>query len=469
VTTSSEPAALSPARGSGPVAPFVVVRRGAPAAGERPVQMRRVVAPVAVAAVLIAIVVGVGGSLVSRRIAEQQAVHDVGRLTDVFAETVVQPALTDAMATDSALAGRTLGPLLRHWLLNASVVRVKMWTPDGTVLYSDDPRLIGDRFRLEDEARAAFADPRIEAGISDLRRPENRFERDQGKLLEVYRPIWTPAGQPLLFESYFRYDTVTERSHQLWRGFAGVMLSSLAALLVLLVPLVWALLVRARRARLQRELLMKRALEASEEERRRIAASLHDGVVQQLAAASFTAAGHAEQAAAAGAPQLAAGLQAVASTVRDSIAGLRSLLVDIYPPSLSTSGLAVALRDLARTTTATDAVLATDIEAHTADALPLPAQEATFRVAQEALRNVVRHSGAEHVTLRLAAVDEDQAVLEISDDGSGFDPATAYGPDHTAHFGLQLMADAARGAGAELAFISAPGHGTTLRLEVPRT
>ncbi|MDQ2837158.1 MAG: histidine kinase [Actinomycetota bacterium] len=440
---------------------------GASATVDPPVRMRRVVVLIAAAAVVVAVVVGVAGTLVSRRIAEQQAVHDVAQLTDVLAESVVQPALTDAMPGDPTATRTVLDPLVRSRVLNPTLIRVKVWTPAGTVLYSDEPRLIGMTFPIEDEARAAFSQPRLEADVSDLRRPENQFERNRGKLLEVYRPVWTPDGRPLLFETYFRYDSVTARSHELWRGFAGVMLSSLAALLLLLLPLVWVLLARARRARQQRELLMRHALDASGDERRRIAASLHDGVVQQLAAASFTAAGQADQAARAGQPQLAAGLQTVAGTVRDSIAGLRSLLVDIYPPSLQTSGLAVALRDLARATTATEMELSTDLDEDVAEALPEPVQEAIFRVTQEALRNAVQHSGAARVAIRLSAVDADQALLEVIDNGGGLDAPTAFarGDDH---FGLQLMADAARRAGAGLAFATPAGGGTALELAVPR-
>jgi two-component system NarL family sensor kinase len=72
------------------------------------------------------------------------------------------------------------------------------------------------------------------ADVSDLRLPENRFERSHGKLLEVYRPVGTPDGQPLLFETYFKYYVVSQRGHQLWRAFAGVMLSCLVALVILL-------------------------------------------------------------------------------------------------------------------------------------------------------------------------------------------------------------------------------------------
>ena len=52
--------------------------------------------------------------------------------------------------------------------------------------------------------------PTTHAEVSDLTRPENRYETGGGKLLEVYRPVWTPSGQPLLFETYMPYDSVTD-------------------------------------------------------------------------------------------------------------------------------------------------------------------------------------------------------------------------------------------------------------------
>src|SRR5216684_8361045 len=85
-------------------------------------------------------------------------------------------------------------------------------------------------------------------------------------------------------------------------------------------------------------LLLRRAVDASEEERRRIAGTLHDGAVQELAGTSFTVAGAAENAAAMGQPELAAKLTTAAGAVRASIRGLRSLLVDIYPPGLTNAG-----------------------------------------------------------------------------------------------------------------------------------
>ncbi|HJQ43161.1 MAG TPA: histidine kinase, partial [Jatrophihabitantaceae bacterium] len=390
---------------------------GRPSA-DRPVSMRRVVLQIVAAAVVAVAVVGFAGSLISRHLAEQQSVNDAARTTDLLAESVVQPALTDALVGNSAAAGKVLDPVVRARVLSSSLVRVKIWQPDGGILYSDDARLVGQRFALDDEARDALTTPRTNAGVSDLRRPENRFERSQGKLLEVYRPVWTPNGSPLLLETYFKYGVVNEHSAQLWRGFVGVMLSSLAAVLLLVLPLIWMLFERTRRAQEQRAVLMGHALDASRDERARIAATLHDGVVQQLAAASFATAGEAERAGAAGDAELATRLHDTAATMRASIAGVRSLLVDIYPPSLRASGLSAALRDLASTAGAGTVAVHLDVDAAAADALPADLQEAVYRVAQEALRNAVAHSGAREVTLSLARVDA-TVRLDVADDGSG--------------------------------------------------
>jgi signal transduction histidine kinase len=442
---------------------------------EEPASLGRVLFPAALAALVVAVIVAVAGSVVSQRIAESEAVHDVAVLTDDLADSVVTPALNNAMPHDPAAARRVLDPLVRHWLQNGSMVRVKVWTPGGMVLYSDEPKLIGETFALEPGARAALVSPRTDADISDLRLPENRFERGDGKLLEVYRPVWTPDGQPLLFETYFKYDVVSQRSHQLWRAFGGVMLSSLLALIILLSGVGWLSVVRSRRARAERERLMERALAASEEERRRIAATLHDGVVQQLVAASFIAAGQAQRATADGDDGRAESLASVAATVRDSVAGLRSLLVDIYPPSLRSAGLASALHDLASGASGHGAAVTAEVDAEVAEATPEQQQEVMFRIAQEALRNALRHAEAGHITLRLTAGQDGEAVLEVADDGRGFDArgvnahglgghsaAGAVGPGH---FGLRLMTDAATHGGGELALLSSPGAGTRIRYQ----
>ncbi|BEP12011.1 hypothetical protein acdb102_03220 [Acidothermaceae bacterium B102] len=429
--------------------------------------LRRMLVQIIASTLVVLAVVAVGGAIVARQTAERQGVHDAAALADVLATSAVQPQLTDAMLVDTGLAERVFGPLATS-LVSGSVVRMKIWTPAGLILWSDEGRLVGRTFALDDEARDALTAPKTVAVVSDLTRPENVFERTQGRLLEVYRPVWTPNGEPLLMEAYFRYDDVSARGSQLWRGFSGIMLSSLLAVLLLLTPIVWTLAGRTRRAQAQREALLRRAADVSLGERRRIAGDLHDGLVQELAAASYVVAAQAESAAVRGEAEAADALRDTASTVRAGIGGLRSLLVDLYPPNLRSAGLPAALRDLAATLDGRRAIIELAIDEACAEGLGPDAEEAVFRVAQEALRNAVRHSGASRIRLGLSleALPAGRVVrLDVSDDGKGLPgPVPQSRPDS---FGLRLMMDQAASAGAWLGVRSAPGAGTTVRLEVP--
>ncbi len=86
-----------------------------------------------------------------------------------------------------------------------------------------------------------------------------------------------------------------------------------------------------------------------------------------------------------------------------------------------------------------------------------------FRVAQESLRNVLRHADAQHVSVRIQA-SSDVATLEVEDDGRGMTPP-ADGAEE--HFGLRMLQDLARDSGGSLELDSLPGRGTKVRLEIP--
>jgi signal transduction histidine kinase len=104
------------------------------------------------------------------------------------------------------------------------------------------------------------------------------------------------------------------------------------------------------------------------------------------------------------------------------------------------------------------------VETPAAVNLPLSVEALVFRVAQESLRNVAQHSGARAATLTLTVQDE--VVLQVVDDGAGFDVDTALGR-RDGHVGLRVLRDVATEAGALLQVGSAPGGGTRVRLEVP--
>jgi two-component system NarL family sensor kinase len=433
---------------------------------EPPVRPRTVMFQVIVGILAVVIGVAVAGAFASRRVAEREAVTDAAHTTDLITQQVVQPAITNGLISGSPAALAAIDRVVRRQVLSSSLVRVKLWTATGRIVYSDEPQLIGKTFPLGSQERAALARPAVHAEVSNLEHRENRFERGRGKLLEVYRPVWTPAGQPLLFETYSPYRQVTQRTGELWRGFAGITISSLLILVALLLPILWRLLNRLSRAQSQREVLLQRAVDASEEERRRIAGTLHDGPVQELAATSFTVAGAAERATGSGQPELAEMLTTAAGTVRASIRGLRSLLVEIYPPSLTTAGLVPALTDLTEVLAARSIATHLSLAEDAAARLPPDRQQLIFRIARECLRNAVRHASAHNVGVCLFRQGH-AIVLEISDDGTGFDPAPVLGNPEDGHFGLRILTDVAASAGADLLLATAPGAGCTWRLEVP--
>jgi signal transduction histidine kinase len=438
------------------------LRRG----GAAPVTVRRVVLQVAAAAAVVLLLVGLLGVFVVRRIAEREAVNGASQLTDQLARTVVMPALEEGLLDGDAPARERFDTVVHARVLGSMFVRVKVWSPDGTILYSDAPALVGERYQLGSEEREVLSAPATVAEVSDLAKPENRLERGQGKMLEVYRPVWTPSGRPVLFETYARYDTVTARTGDLWRGFGGIVVSSLLLFMVLLLPLIWALLDRLRGAQQQRELLLQHAIDASEDERRRIAGDLHDGVVQELVAASLAVAASAENAAAGGDPGLADRLRASAAAVRGSVGGLRTLLVDIYPPNLHSAGLTAALDDLGDVLRGRGVAVTVDVGPDVPDPMDEGSERLIYRIAQECLRNTAKHARATQAELTLGR-EGSWIVLEIADDGIGLDRDAADRAAREGHLGLRLLADLADEHGSPLKLATSPGQGTRWRLEVP--
>ncbi|MFD9003950.1 GAF domain-containing sensor histidine kinase [Streptomyces sp. NPDC059582] len=198
------------------------------------------------------------------------------------------------------------------------------------------------------------------------------------------------------------------------------------------------------------------------EERSRLAHELHDAVSQKLFSLRLTA-----QAAAALVdrdPARAKGeLQQVAMLAAEAADELRAAVVELRPAALDEDGLIATLRTQIQVLDRAHSARVT-FAAHKFRALPAAQEEAVLRVAQEALHNALRHSGAEHVEVTVRRQDRG-AVLRVTDDGSGFEPHTVRRAGR--HLGLVSMRDRASGVGGTLVVESAPGEGTTIELEVP--
>src|SRR5438874_11527300 len=138
--------------------------------------------------------VGIALSIVvSRELRNRQ--EDAARFHAKFvAESILRYELS-ASDVNSPLAVngpryRELVAFVRARILQSPVVRVKVWSRDGTIVFSDEPRLVGKRFPLDEELREAFAGQSV-GGVSDLRADENEFEQSlASKLYSTYTPLY---------------------------------------------------------------------------------------------------------------------------------------------------------------------------------------------------------------------------------------------------------------------------------------
>ena len=149
-------------------------------------------------------------AVASRRVGTQQAIDEAKRVASVSASGIVAPLLDDDVVSMDREALDRLDAAVREFVLQGSLVRVKIWSEDGTIVYSDEPRLIGQRYDLDGAEQAVLAGGEQVADVSDLSRPENRYETES-KLFEVYSQAQTLSGTPLLFEVLLTFVWVVGR------------------------------------------------------------------------------------------------------------------------------------------------------------------------------------------------------------------------------------------------------------------
>jgi signal transduction histidine kinase len=212
--------------------------------------------------------------------------------------------------------------------------------------------------------------------------------------------------------------------------------------------------------RLERDLRRQAVEIAASDERAHLARELHDSVTQALF--SMTLLTRSVELLLTKDPGAAVShLATLRDLQRDALAEMRALIFELRPGGLEQDGLVPALR---RHTAAVQGriglpvVLEADLEGR----LPAEVEDALYRIAQEALHNVVKHAGAKTVRLTVARIDH-SVRLAVIDDGAGFD-ASSIPPGH---LGLAGMRARAEKIGGHLTVDSQPGRGTTIEAIVP--
>lgn len=201
--------------------------------------------------------------------------------------------------------------------------------------------------------------------------------------------------------------------------------------------------------------------QAVAKERQRLASELHDSVTQVLYSVILYADATRLALAADKKSEAAANLHELRTLARQAMADLRLLLFRLHPPELEEEGLVVALQARLEAIEAR-AGLRIDLRVEGENSLPIAIEDVLYKVAQEALNNVVKHAKAEQVTVHLHFTEQ-QCQLTIQDDGVGFDPAIAQGGGG---MGLRSIAERIQQIGGKLRIESKLTQGTKLQIVV---
>jgi hypothetical protein len=223
------------------------VKRDKEVAGRSPT-VTRFVAWFVVAGLVAVLIAGAAVTLLGREAGEREAIVDLRAKTLSLGQLRIQPAVTNALLDGNIDAVARVGTAVRHYALGDSVARIKIWNKAGTIVYSDEARLIGTNQPPSPAEIATLASGGARSKVSDPSEPQNRFERSEGKLLEVETRLLAPNRQPLRLEVYYRYDAVETAGTHVWNRFAPFALGALGALAVVQI-VIGSLLARRLRRR----------------------------------------------------------------------------------------------------------------------------------------------------------------------------------------------------------------------------
>jgi PAS domain S-box-containing protein len=209
--------------------------------------------------------------------------------------------------------------------------------------------------------------------------------------------------------------------------------------------------------------LLERTINAGEQERKMLAAEIHDGPVQHLTALDVKLETLHDRLVAA-VPESSRMVEGVQGGLQKSILELRRLMVELHPPALRERGLDAALTDYLA------GMQRAGIESHFESALGsrlhADIEITLYRITQEALMNVMKHANAGNVWVSMQTEDQ-EVTLAIRDDGDGFEMDRE--PNHPIgeHYGLIGMRERAEMVGGRWEIHSVPGEGTTVRVLLP--
>lgn len=380
--------------------------------------------------------------------------------------------LTPALLQGDPAARSALDAVIQRHLRAATFVRLKLWDESGRIVYSDEPRLIDQRFELDGEDLAILRGGGSDASLSNLSDPENLYERDFGKLLQVYVQVKATDGTPMLFESYSRDVNVNRYVGSLLKRFLPAVLGGLLGLWLLQLPLARSLQRRLNTMQELSEARLVGALDVVDRDRQHIARELETHVLvdlrqlgQRLSAAADRVQGQDP-----GVVRDIVGRSA--SEARRIARHLELTLVELYPSSLSEHGLAGALQQCATALEpqgiVTSVNVAPDLQlAETTERLLLAAaQEGLRSLSTQTQSRVASMSVATRTGSVILTVWGDGQSVSDADDYEPIEGASSVDPRVRSDVGLYMVRDLVERADGTLV-TGADITGSFLRVTLP--
>lgn len=438
------------------------------------------------ASLILGLTMSLVGNLVSQRI-ERSAVQSAAQAGALYMESFLEPFVQD-LATNREIppeSAAAIDRLIINSSLNRHVASVKIWHPDGTVIYSTDKSVVHRKFPTDEIDEALQG--RIVTNLEDLGQEENVFERNlKVPLYEIYAPLRENSSGKVVAvgEFYERADQLEQEIQtvrlQVWAVVGSATLAMLGLLffvvrrgeriierqqVALKQRMTEQARLHARNIQLQRRITTAN-LEFSrinELTMRRLGADLHDGPAQLLTLILVRLdelAQLRERLQQQGESLDGDALETLRSAGQDALREIRDISRGLAVPEISEMGLAQILRLVVqRHEQRTDTQVELDIQ-------PMPV-EATmslkiclYRFVQEALNNVVMHAGGQGQKVA-AGVHDGQLEVSVQDSGRGFEPNNQASNGQGRHrLGLAGMRYRVEALGGRFHIQSAPSIGT---------
>jgi len=438
------------------------------------------------AAALVAVVgIGMALSIVFSRALLAQRQEAAQDHATFVANSILRAQLgtLDDLTPMSGEAYTQLAKFVGSRVLLRPLVFVSLWRNDGTVIFSSVRSLVGRQFSLDPVLRSAFTTGKA---ASDLTNNDQRgplaLPDMPSRVVDTYVPVFKDPSRPedgpvAVIELDTDAVALSAEEANVFKHMMLTLVAALGVLYLFLLPIAWRfaakiddqneqlqlLLSRERTTQYERRRLLDRTLRAAEEERTRLAAELHDGPVQRLARLGYgleRVRTRQNQGDVKGSQELLAEIQ---GSVFDEVKELRGMMSRLRPPVLDQRGLEDALRDRAESIQEDTGVQCT-VQGRLDGRLTPTLETVLYRVSQEALQNVVKHSRAKHARVVLAR-NNGSVVLEIQDDGVGFQPSRSNSGGE--HFGMLAMRERVEMIGGTWEVDSMPGQGTRVRVVLP--